>query len=36
MDMLVFYIFATPVPDYSKIIELQAKETSPDVYKGKK
>lgn len=36
MDMLVFYIFATPVPDYSKIIESQAKIASPDPYKGKK
>ena len=34
--MLVFYIFAAPIIDYSKLIELQAKETSPSVYKGGK
>lgn len=34
--MLVFYIFAAPIIDYSKLIELQAKEKSPSAYMGGK
>jgi hypothetical protein len=34
--MVVFYIFATPIIDYSKLIELQAKEKSPSAYIGGK
>ena len=34
--MLVFYIFAEPVIDYTKLIEEQAKISSPDAYRGGK
>ena len=33
---MVFYFFATPLIDYSKLIELQAKEKSPSAFIGKK
>ena len=34
--MVVFYIFATPIIDYSKLIEQQSKITVPSAFQGKK
>ena len=34
--MVIAYFFATPIIDYSKLIEAQSKETSPSAYMGKK